>query len=188
MGFSFKLNVCFACIFLLTPLTALALNNPSSASLDSPSAADLDVSLTIPTLFRIGGISDLDFGSYTGNGSPSMNDDVCVWTNASTGEYRVTAQGSGTGFAFVVKKVGDTSRQIPYTTHWNNTSGISGNIPLDPNVTSANISGANTVSTTCASGPGATANYEVKFQAGDLQAARSGTYTGVLSLIISAGT
>lgn len=171
-------------VLCVWPGLATALNNPVGTS--DPSSADLDISFTIPTMFRIGGITDLTFGSYSGSGGLALDDDVCVWTNATGGSYRITAKGSGASFAFLVAKVGDTSKTIAYAVNWNNTSGTSGNQPLTANTTSSNISGANTVSTDCSSGPSSTANFQVTFSAGNLLAASSGTYTGTLSLVISA--
>ena len=172
-------------IMLFLPGKMSALNNPGSSS-DPSSVADLDVTLSVPTMFRISGINDLSFGSYSGSGNLSLNDDVCVWTNDESGEYRITAQGDGTAFAFVVKKVGDNTKQIPYTMYWNDTSGTSNNVQLTANVTSGNQTGANTQSTGCSSGAAATGNFQVVFQASDLQGAVSGSYAGVLTLTISA--
>lgn len=177
-------RVAVGLVLVICPGVAIALNNPVGTS--DPSSADLDISFTIPTMFRIGGISDLTFGSYSGNGGLALDDDVCVWTNATGGSYRITAKGSGASFAFTVAKVGDTSKTIVYAVNWNNTAGTSGNQPLTANTTSSNISGANTVSTDCTSGPSNTANFQVTFTQGNLLAASAGTYTGVLSLVISA--
>lgn len=171
-------------VVLLTPGSALSLNNPGSTS--NPSSAELDVSLTVPTMYRISGVGDLAFGSYSGSGSLTLNDDVCVWTNAASGSYRVTAKGDGTDFAFVVKKQGDTSKTIPYSVLWNDESGTTGAISLSANVTSTNQTGANSQSISCSSGSNATGNFKVTLSQSDLLKAVSGSYSGVLTLVISA--
>ena len=169
------------------PRLGETLSNPGSPSSPS-SSASLDIDLTIATLFRVSGISDLSFGSYSGSGPLSRDDDVCVWTNASGGNYRITARGNGTSFAYIVSKTGDNTKTIPYTVQWNTTSGTTGNSALTANVTSGNLSGANTQSSTCATGAAATANFQVTFAQADLLSAPSGTYTGTLTLIVSAPT
>ncbi len=176
--------VLLAFVPLNLPNTGFGLNNPPGTS--DPSSADLDVTLTVPTMFRISGIADLSFGSYSGNGNLALDDDVCVWTNAAGGNYQVTAQGSGASFAFTVVKTGDASKTIPYAVKWNNTSGTIGNVALTANVASGNMSGANNESISCSSGPSDTANFQASFTQADLLATVAGVYTGVLSLIISA--
>lgn len=169
------------------PQLGETLSNPGSPSSPS-SSASLDIDLTVATLFRISGISDLSFGSYSGSGPLSRDDDVCVWTNASGGSYRITARGSGGSFAFLVTKSGDDSRTIPYSVRWNTTSGTTGNAAIAANVTSGNLFGANTQSSSCSSGPASTGNFQVTFAQADLLSSPSGTYTGTLTLIVSAPT
>jgi hypothetical protein len=141
------------------------------------------VSLTVSTLVRIYGVADFNFGSYTGSGSRSLDDDVCVWTNADAATYRVTAKGDGTDFAFTVAK--DGSNTLAYTVKWNNTTGTAGNTALTANSISPNFSGANTTSQTC--GGGNNANLQISFGEAALQAAKPGTYSGVLTIVISPG-
>lgn len=186
VGYSWRFFAAWAflAVSMVLPLIVFGLNNPPGVS--DPSEADLDVTLTVPTMYRISGIENLSFGTYTGNGALSLDEDVCVWTNASGGAYRVTARGDGASFAFVVTKSGDTSKTIPYTVRWNNTSGTSGNQALLADTTSSNMTGANTVSIGCSTGPANTANFQVSFSESALLGSVSGTYTGVLSLIISA--
>jgi hypothetical protein len=133
----------------------------------------------------------LDLGTYSGGGNISDNDDVCVWTNAASGLYRVTARGDGGSpgqHLFTVSKVGDATQVLPYSVRWNTQSGTAGNFSLTHDQITTNLSGANTESSTCASGPSATANYQVLFDQEALLAVRSGTYRGTLTLIISAPT
>jgi len=175
---------------LIVPGNIGALINPPSPTADS-SEASLDVSLSVATLFRISGIRDMNFGTYAGSGNLTDNDDICVWTNAAAGTYRVTARGNGGGasdYLFSVAKTGDATKTIGYTVRWNTQAGTSGNFALTNNVVTSNLSGANTESSTCASGASATANFQVQFTEDDLLDARSGTYLGTLTLIISAPT
>lgn len=182
-----KLTLPFFTVALLLLPYNYALS-ASDGSLGDTSTGNIGVNLNLPPLFRISGISDLDFGKYSGHGDISLDDDVCVWTNTASGNYRVTAKGQGTNYAFVVVKQGDATQTIPYSVRWNNTSGVQGNIELTANVISADKTGANHVSTTCASGSAVTANFQITFTQSSLLAVRAGTYTGVLTLVISAPT
>ena len=159
----------------------------TDGTLGDSSGGGAEATLSVATLFRISGIQDMNFGSYTGSNIMQLDQDLCVWTNTAFGRYRVTARGSdaGAGYPFRVVHQNNASRSIPYTVRWNTTSGTAGNSPLVANVASADKSGANTESTTCATGPSATANVAVTFSEADLLAARSGTYTGTLTIIVS---
>lgn len=164
------------CVLLNSPHGYAASDGETGAS----SEGDFELELTIPNLVRITGVADMNFGSYSGSGVFSRNDNVCVYTNSANGQYLVTAQGSGAASAFTVSD--GASHTIPYTVRWNDQTGTSGNIQLDPSVSSATQSGAHTSSETCSGGD--TANFEISFTQGALLGVPAGTYTGVLTLII----
>jgi len=170
------------CLLLLSPIL------PRGAfAQGDPHVADVNIDLEVALLFRIGGIEDVTFGSYSGHGNLTRTDDVCVWTNASSGSYRVTAEGDGGGAnkLFTVAKSNNAATVIEYTVSWTTAGGTT---PLSPKVASANQSGANTVSSTCASGPANPASYTVTFDEADLLRVPHGSYSGILTLIISGPT
>lgn len=144
------------------------------------STGDTSVSLSISNLVRISGIADMNFGTYDGSGDLAQDDDVCVWTNQSSGTYKVLAQGDGDSNAFTVSSGAGT---LSYSVKWNNTTGTTGNTALTADTISGEFSGASTTSSTCSGGD--TANFEVTFSAADLLAVRPATYTGVLTLVVS---
>lgn len=148
-----------------------------------PNVASGSVDLDIALLFRISGIGDISFPSYIGHGNVSQSDDVCVWTNAASGGYKVTAHGSGTSSAFVVSKQGDATKTIPYSVSWTTSAGT---ISLTANVTSGDLSGANTVSSSCASGPATPATYSISMLESDILQVPAGSYSGIVTLVISA--
>jgi spore coat protein U-like protein len=147
--------------------------------LASTSGGEYSMSLDIPNLVKVSGIADLNFGSYSGIGSATQSDDVCVYTNNTNGQYRVTARGSGTAFAFTVA---NGAHLIPYTVRWNNSTGTGGNFSLSTNTQSSTLTGGNSTSQSC--GGGANANFEVSMAQAALLNVPAGTYTGVITLII----
>jgi len=151
----------------------------TDGTLGPTSAGDDNLSLEVPALAKISDIADMNFGNYSGTGALTLDDDVCVYVNASSGQYKVTAQGSGVASAFTLT---DGSQTIAYTVRWNNTSGTSGNAALTATVQSGTLTGANTASLTC--GGGSNANFQVTMTQSALLNVKSSTYTGVLTLII----
>jgi len=173
---------------LFHPIWLYSLSNPSGPGTSS-SSASLDVDITIPVLFRISDISDLNFGNFTQTGASkiTLDDDVCVYTNDSSGEYRITASGNGTASAFTLSKSGDDSALLSYVVKWNAQSGTSGNFDLTAGITyPSNLSGANTSSSSCLTGLSSTGNFQVSISVDDILGSNSGTYTGTLTINISA--
>jgi hypothetical protein len=161
-----------------------ALFDRAMAATDGPlgvtSTGDTYITLGVSSLVRITGIDGIDFGLYDGSGNIAENDDVCIWTNDSGAKYKVTASGDGAAHAFNVRSGGNI---LPYTVRWNDTPGISGNVALTKDVLSGVFNNANTSSSTC--GGTMNANYEIRIDGDDLLAVRPGTYTGVLTLVIT---
>jgi hypothetical protein len=175
-------------VWAFSPALLYSLSNPGSPTSDN-STASLDVDLTIPVLFRISGISDLSFGTFAHDESTtkSLSDDVCVFTNDSSGQYRITAHGNGADSAFTLVKSGDATSTLPYAVYWNDESGTTGNFALTATVThGSNLSGANTSSSSCLTGLSSTANFQVVLATSDILDSKAGNYTGTLTLTISA--
>lgn len=152
----------------------------TDGTVGTTSQGDLDIDLSISNLVRISGMADLNFGTVSGTSDAVLDQDVCVWTNVAAGEYKVNAHGDGAANAFTVSNGVGT---MAYTVRWNDTVGTSGNVALAAGVLSGVQSNASTTSTTC--GGGASANYQVRFTQAVLSSVRPGTYTGVLTVVIS---
>jgi len=165
--------------FLAFCSSTAPLQAATDGSLGASSTGDTDISLTVPDLVKIGGISDLAFGSYTGTGNISQDDDVCVWTNVTTADYVVTASGSGTASAFTLT---DGSETIAYQVFWNDVAGTSGSVELSTGVASATQTGANTTALDCSGG--VNANFQVTMSQSVLLAVAPNSYAGVLTLTI----
>lgn len=142
------------------------------------STGSTDLSLTVPALVRISAVSDINI-TYSGGATASSNDGVCIYTNDSSGQYKVTARGSGGSYAFLLSDGG--SQTLPYKLKWNESPEVGG-VDLTANVRSETQSNANTQYQNC--GGGNTANFQVTFNQSDLMNVPAGTYTGTITFII----
>ena len=119
-------------------------------------------------------------GLFNGTGDASSNRNVCIWTNQAAGHYKIRATGNGASLAFTVTNGTGT---MPYTVKWNNTTGTSGNTALTSNTDSGTMTGASTTATDCSGGDNA--NFEIRIAHTTLLAAHPGTYTGVITLVVT---
>lgn len=180
--FTDALRVCavFASFLLLLSLVS-RFAFAGDGSLGDSSTGSSTVSATVNSLVKISGVSDFDFGSYSGSGNFSLSQNLCVWTNVSAATYKVKVRGSGESYAFTV--VNAQSATIPFAVKWNNASGTSGNFSLTADQLTDSLANANTNSQSC--GGSANANLQIIFTQNDLLSSRPGTYTGVLTVILS---
>ena len=153
----------------------------TDGTLGATSTGDLSMSLSIPNLAKLTDVADLNFGTYSGSGNPAQDDDVCVYTNNPSGQYKVTAKGSGAAFAFTMT---NGTQTIPYSVKWNTVSGTNLNFALTANTQTTTLSGANTTSQTCAGLKNA--NFQVTMTRAAVLSVPAGTYTAILTLIIDA--
>jgi hypothetical protein len=140
----------------------------------------MSISIFIAPRILISSIQDLTPPDFTGSGDRVDNDDICVYTNSQSGAYRITATGDGSGGAFAVRD--PQTGNLPYSLYWNDTSGTTGGVALQPGVALVNQTGADTSSQTC-SGSG-NSNIRVVFQAATLLANQPGTYSGNVALLV----
>jgi len=131
-------------------------------------------------MVRITGLSAIDFGTYDFAIVMKKDDDVCVYTNDSSGEYTVKATGDGDGGRFQIADSG--TNKVSYEVHWNDTTGTSGNVKLTEATKSGTQTGADTSSETCASGD--TANVMILINQSAVTPVPAGDYAGVLTLLI----
>lgn len=167
-----------AAVALIFPLSAFSATN---GSLGTTSTGSSDISVTVPDLVRITGISDRAFGTWNGSSTMDSNDDVCIYTNKAAATYYITATGSGTGGAFELDD--GSSNVLPYHVYYNDVTGTTGEVEQTTAIKSAQQSGADTSSQTC--GGGNNANYHVRIVNTDLLVVPSGTYTGTLTIVVS---
>jgi hypothetical protein len=132
---------------------------------------------------RATGFTDVNFGMLSGLQSDQrQSQSICVYSNGNAGAYSVTAWGSGLAGSFELSNGLNT---LPYDVQWSPTSGQTTGADLSPNVSlNGQVSGAQ--HQTCNNGPATSATLIVVLRGVDLAQAREGTYSGSLSLLISA--
>lgn len=157
-----------AATLLTTGMSAIAATQGTAGATSTGTAV---VSVTIADIVQISDMNDFAFGTYSGTGDLNGTDDVCIYRNG-TGNYTVTATGSGAANAFTMT---DGTNTIAYSVTLDGAALTSG--------TAANQTGAHASSANCAGTPNKTLNVDVL--AADLQAAPAGAYTGTLTLLVA---
>ncbi len=152
------------------------------------STGSAEISIKKADQARISGIQDLVIADWSiGDGPVKVSSDICIYS--STGSYRVTATGSGSGSSF---KITSGSNTLDYTVTWNsggagglNDSGVS----LTAGAQSATLPNATTTSSDCNGGGPAnsTARVIVGVTEPDMIAAASSStpYTGTLTMVVA---
>jgi len=153
----------------------------TEGSLGATSTGSSDLTITIGYLVRITGLNAIDFGTYDFSSVISEDDDVCVYTNDSSGEYTVTATGDGDGNRF---QISDGTDLVDYDVYWNDESGTTGNVKLTSQMTSGTQTGASTTSEICFGVGGPTANVQIRIGQASITPVPAGDYAGVLTLLI----
>lgn len=167
-------------VFVVAPLLNADCFAATDGSLGNPSTGSTNISITLPNQVRITGVADLNLGEFSGSGNLTSNDDVCIYTNDSGGQYQVTAHGDGAGSAFTVSD--PSSNTIPYEVYWNDSTGTTGNVELSTNITLGTQSSADTTDENCSGGN--TANFQVVVRESELSGQLAATFSGVLTLVI----
>ena len=153
----------------------------TNGSVGASSTGTSTVTAFVGSLVRVTAIDDLALGTWTGSGGLTTSDNVCVWT--TTGGYNVTATGSGgTGTDFELTN--GASGTLAYSVSWDDTASSSTLSAMTPGTAlTGQVSGANT--TDCNAGASLSATVAVEVAEADLTAADSGSYSGVLTLVIA---
>lgn len=149
----------------------------TQGTLGPTSTGTVTISLTVPQLVRISGLSDIALGTVNGPFPVAGNTTACIYSNNS-GNYAVTVTGNGTASAFTV--AGPASYALPYTASWTSNAGTA---PLTTNVKLDGQTGASTTSVNCSGVNNAT--FAVSFAETDIAAAPAGGYTGIATIVIS---
>ena len=136
--------------------------------------------------YQISSLSDINLPAWSiGDAAVSAYKDICVYSTI-VGNYGITISSTG-GFV-----LSNGAYQIPYTLSWDD-GGAGGlgasSTPLSNNVTLASRTHMNILTTNCSVGvltPGPTARLTLTISQAAMIAARAGTYTGTITLVLSA--
>ncbi|MFQ5352575.1 MAG: hypothetical protein ACE5D3_05825 [Candidatus Binatia bacterium] len=148
----------------------------SDGSLGSTSTGTQDISLTIQDLVQVSGIAAIDLGTYGGSGNASGSDTMCVYRNG-TGSYSVTLTSANESSGAFRLNAG--TDYITYSVTWDDTSGPS----AVSSSTALTGQSGDSSSQTCNSVDNATV--AVSATAAALQAAPTGSYSDVITILVS---
>lgn len=132
---------------------------------------------------RITGLTDVDFGLVNNLLVENRrSQSICVFSSSVGSAYSISASGSGLGGSFALEN-GPTS--LPFDVEWSQQAGQSTGTQLLANGT---LTGQTSAATHqfCNGGPAASATLTVILRAAALSQAREGTYSGSLTILISA--
>ena len=129
---------------------------------------------------RITGLSDMAFGALATTGADTqMNESLCADRELLNTAYSVTASGSGSGSAFTLTN-GTTT--LPYEVQWSATSGQTSGTNLRAGVA---LAGQN-AGLLCTLLGSTDASLIVIIRGTQAAAARAGSYSGTLTILLSA--
>jgi hypothetical protein len=160
----------------------------TEGTLGTTSTGSVTLSVTKSVQAQITDLTDMTLANWSiGQGAVTLTSNVCLYS--STGNYKVTATGSGLLGAFTIAS---GLNLIPYSVTWN--AGGVGNLAntgtaLITNIQSTGFSNASTTSATCSGGGASndTARVIVTLASLDMTAAASSAtpYTGTLTMLIT---
>lgn len=127
-------------------------------------------------LVRISNLSDFAFGSWSGTGSPTATDSICIYDTAANPTYRLRFRGSGSGFAFTMTNGATT---VAYGVEYRGSTGSFVTVTANADATYGN---AHSSSSTCGGVPNG--SIRVTIPEANLQAVPAGNYTGTITILL----
>lgn len=173
-------------------LVTAAVGNSYAATqgtLGATSTGTASLSITKSVQAQISDIQDMTLSNWSiGGGAVSLSSNICVYS--STGNYKVTATGSGSSNAFTVASGANT---IPYTVTWDfggvGSLGTGSTASLTSGTQSAGYTTASTTSALCNGGGASndTARVTVGITSANMTSAPSSStpYTGTLTMMVT---
>jgi hypothetical protein len=129
---------------------------------------------------QVSGLSDVAFGMIGSFGTDLVrSQSICAFSGLLGGRYTVTASGSGAGGAFTLS---NGVAVLPYEVQWSATAGQSAGTGLTANVPL----GGQTMLLSCPVLQTSNTSLIVILRAASLSVATAGTYSGTLTVILSA--
>ncbi|TNF65515.1 MAG: hypothetical protein EP298_12390 [Gammaproteobacteria bacterium] len=179
-----KLSLLIAAAMLIPSYSFAATQGTTGAT----STGTVDISINVGEIARISNLSDFNLGNWVA-GTVTDQQNVCIYTNESLGQYTVTASSlNSQGGNFSLYDGG--SNYLEYRVYWEDQAGGSVGTSTaswfgagSSGTTSGAQSNANTTSDTCGGIDNAT--LLVRVLNADLTAAVDGAYSDTLTLIIA---
>lgn len=160
----------------------------TQGSLAATSQGSLNISVTKSVQAEISDLSDVTLANWSlGDGNVTLFSNVCIYS--STGNYKITANGSGLAGIFTIAS---GLNLIPYSVTWN--AGGVGNLAstgtsLTANIQSTGFTTATKTSVNCSGGTAAndTARVVIGIASSDMTSAASSStaYTGTLTMLVT---
>ena len=162
-------------------LSATSAHAATQGTLGATSTGTVAISASVPARARITGLEDVAFTDQDPNTAASNTQDVCIWSNTATKNYKVTASGSGAASAFTLANGALT---VPYSVQWSATTGATSGTALATGTQSANFTSTATQQI-CSTGVANSAALVVNISTADLGSMQASTsYTGTLTLVV----
>ena len=135
-----------------------------------------------PTKVAISNMADFLFGTWSGVGDVSLNNNVCAH-RSTAGTYNVTASGDGIGGAFTLAHTLLAGQSLSYRVYWNDQANTVGRVELTANsaLGAQATGGANK---TCQGGSSLNANLSIEIEEVNMLSVAAGSYTGILTVLI----
>lgn len=106
-----------ACLLIAAQPTALAATQGAPGNTSSTGSVDVDLVIGFRT--RISGLEDFNLGTWSGAGSLTANDNICVGGNYFGGGYRIRASGDGEPGDPAAFTLSNGASRIKYNTFFN---------------------------------------------------------------------
>jgi hypothetical protein len=164
---------------LLSAGLATAANNPTNPT-PGTSTGDLTVTIQIPGVVFVTGLSDITLPYVVGGGDISDSDDFCIWS--STTLYGLTLTSTNTTASGTFQAL-NTADRVDYTVEFDNSTVAAARSPMTEGTIRNAIASSGTAG--CAV-PNASIGIDVA-EIGNLdQASENGNYLDVLVFLVSA--
>jgi len=155
----------------------------TQGTLGTTTTGTVSISITIPALVQVTGLSDLTIASAS-SFPVTANTTACIYSNVASplGSYFVTASSTNASTTnFRVKDSG--TNYITYAAYWNNAAAATQTTTLASGTKTAQQTGGSSTSLTCGGSPNA--NFNINLTAAAVEGVPAATYSDVVTIIIS---
>ena len=167
-------------IIVLTGFLAGSAIAAIQGTLGTTSQGSVTINASKANSVMISGLADITFPGSATTVPAKINQSACIYSTSGT--YTIQAT-SGNPLSTIFRLKNGTANYINYAVSWVNATTAGTAIPLNSGAASLPLTGANTTSTSCASGTNA--RFEVTIDSATFLAAPAGGYTDTLTLVLA---